>query len=60
MQTENTYIDYGWDFVDVWNIGEKQTYPFLRVYPAGDLNHDGSVDMLDLATLANHWLVGAQ
>jgi len=58
MQTESPFTDAGWDFVEVWDIGEEQTYPFLRMYPAGDLNHDGIVNMLDFAILAEHWLEG--
>lgn len=46
----------GWDFVETWNIGENQTYPYLRVYPAGDLNHDGRVNSPDFAIFADHWL----
>jgi len=49
-----------WDFVEIWNIGENQTYPYLRVYPAGDSNHDGIVDWRDFAILANHWLEGVE
>jgi hypothetical protein len=60
MMTENTFVDAGWDFVEVWDIGEGQTYPFLRVYPAGDLNHDGLVNFADVAILALHWLEGIQ
>jgi hypothetical protein len=60
MQTESTFTDAGWDFVEVWGIGENQTYPFLRVYPAGDLNHDGLVNMLDFAIAALDWLEGAE
>lgn len=56
MQTESTFADAGWNFVEVWNIGENQTYPFLRQYSAGDLNHDGLVDWRDFAVLASHWL----
>jgi hypothetical protein len=56
MQTESTFAGAGWDFVEVWNIGENQTYPFLRAYPAGDLNHDGIVNFADVAILADHWL----
>ena len=40
----------GWDFADVWDIVENQTYPFLRQ----DSNYDYSVDMLDLATPADY------
>jgi hypothetical protein len=56
MQTESTFTDAGWDFVEVWGIGEGQTYPFLRVYPAGDIDHDDRVDWADVAIMAEHWL----
>ncbi|MHC4616544.1 MAG: hypothetical protein ACYTEQ_02190, partial [Planctomycetota bacterium] len=56
MQTESTFTDAGWDFVEVWDIGEGQTYPFLRTHSAGDLNHSGLVDWHDFAILAGHWL----
>ncbi|MHC4477844.1 MAG: GLUG motif-containing protein [Planctomycetota bacterium] len=56
MQTESTFTDAGWDFVEVWDIGEGQTYPFLREYLAGDSNHDGIVDWADYAILASQWL----
>jgi len=58
MSMESTFTDAGWDFVEVWGIGEGQTYPFLRFYPAGDLNHDGRVDFFDVAILADDWLAG--
>ena len=54
MRRKATFVY--WDFVEIWGIRENQTYPYLRVYPAGDLNHDGRVDLLDLAELANNWL----
>ncbi len=60
MQTQSTFTDAGWDFVEIWGIGENQTYPYLRVYPAGDLNHDSRVDFLDFAIFANHWLAGVE
>ena len=56
LRQENTFTEAGWDFVEMWDIGENQTYPFLRQYPAGDLNHDGRVDLQDFATFARHWL----
>jgi len=59
MKKESTFTDASWDFVEIWNIGENQTYPYLRVYPAGDLNHDGRVDFFDFAIAASHWLEGA-
>jgi hypothetical protein len=58
MQTESTFTDAGWDLVEVWGIGEGQTYPFLRRHVAGDLNHSGLVDWRDFAILAGHWLEG--
>jgi len=58
MQTETTFTSVGWDFIEIWNIGENQTYPYLRVYPAGDSNHDGRVDGRDLAIIAMRWLDG--
>ena len=60
MQTQSTFTDAGWDFVEIWGIGENQTYPYLRVYPAGDLNHDSRVDFLDFVIFANHWLAGVE
>jgi len=60
MQTESTFTDAGWDFVEIWNIGENQTYPFLRVYPAGDLNHNSRVDFEDFAIFADRWLAGVE
>ena len=56
MQKEITFTDAGWDFIEIWNIGENQTCPYLRVYPAGDLNHNRSVDLEDFAIFAEHWL----
>jgi hypothetical protein len=58
MKTLSTFASAGWNFVEVWGIGENQTYPFLRTEPAGDLNHDKKVDLVDLAILALHWLEG--
>jgi hypothetical protein len=45
-----------WDFMEVWDIAENQTYPFLRRRPPGDMNYDYRIDMLDLSVLAEHWL----
>jgi len=60
MKRESTFTDSGWDFIEIWNIGENQTYPYLKVYPAGDLNHDGRVDFFDFAIAASHWLEGVE
>jgi hypothetical protein len=56
MKTINTFTEAGWDFVEIWGIGENQTYPYLRFAPAGDFNYDKKVDFFDLAILAAHWL----
>ena len=56
MQTQSTFTDYGWDFINVWNIGENQTYPYLRTVPAGDINKDRIVNFLDLCIVADQWM----
>jgi len=60
MKMVDTLIDAGWDFVEIWGIGENQTYPYLRTEPAGDLNHDKKVDFEDFAIFASHWLEGTE
>lgn len=54
MKQQSTFA--GWDFVEVWDIAEEQTYPFLRFSAAGDLNRDRRVDFTDLAIFAESWL----
>jgi hypothetical protein len=56
MQTKSTFTDAGWDFVEIWLINEGATYPVLRQEIRSDLNNDDSVNMLDLALFASHWL----
>lgn len=56
MQTESTFTDAGWDFIEIWDIGENQTYPFLRTHAAGDIDQDDIVNFYDLAIIADHWL----
>ena len=58
MKTQSTFTSAAWDFIEVWDIGENQTYPFLRTYLAGDINHDGVVDFRDITYLAADWLSG--
>jgi hypothetical protein len=63
MQMQSTFIDVEWadaewDFINVWNIGENQTYPHLRTYLPSDINKDGIVNFLDLSITANKWLEG--
>ncbi len=56
MKKISTFASAGWDFIEIWDIRENQTYPFLRTDPAGDLNHDRMVNLIDLAILAESWL----
>ncbi len=52
-------FDYGdKDFLDVILPSEAMSGASINVCPAGDLNGDCKVDFLDLAILANNWLVG--
>jgi len=60
MQMAKTFLDAGWEFVNIWGIGENQTYPYLRKYSAADINQDASVNFLDLAVLAENWLTGVE
>ncbi|MHC4694466.1 MAG: GLUG motif-containing protein [Planctomycetota bacterium] len=60
MQTRSTFTDANWDFINVWNIGENQTYPYLRVYLPSDINKDGIVNFLDVAITANQWMEGVE
>ena len=46
----------GWDFINVWGIGQGQTYPYLRQYSAADISSDGVVNFADFAILAESWL----
>ena len=59
MKTLSTFTSAGWDFLNVWGIGNGQTYPYLktfnRINPA-DINYSGGVDLQDLAILAANWL----
>ncbi len=54
MKQQSTF--QGWDFINVWDIGENQTYPYLRTVPAGDINKDRIVNFLDLWIVAEEWM----
>ena len=56
MQMRSTFADAGWDMVNVWDIGENQTYPFLRTHLPGDINKDDETNFYDLAIVAENWL----
>ena len=58
LHQQSTFTN--WNFIDIWNIGENQTYPYLRTYLAADLNKDGIVNFLDLSITANQWMEGAE
>jgi len=58
MHQQSTFTD--WDFINVWDIGENQTYPYLRFYLPSDINKDGIVNFLDLSITANQWMEGAE
>ena len=53
MKQQSTFTD--WDFINVWNIGQNQTYPYLRTVPAGDINKDKTVNFLDVCIIAEKW-----
>ena len=54
LHQQSTFTN--WDFINAWNIGENQTYPYLRVYLPSDINKDGIVNFLDIAITANQWM----
>jgi hypothetical protein len=54
LHQQSTFTN--WDFINIWNIGENQTYPYLRVYLVGDINKDRIVNFLDVAITANQWM----
>ena len=56
MQTMSTFTDADWDFINTWDIGENQTYPYLRKYSPANLNKDHKVDFLDIKILCEQWL----
>jgi hypothetical protein len=60
MKKKSTFTDSDWDFINVWNIGENQTYPYLRTYLPSDINKDGIVNFLDVAITANQWMEGVE
>jgi len=60
MQTESSFIDAGWDFINIWGIGEGQTYPYFRKYSIADISCDGVVNFVDFAVIADNWLAGVE
>ncbi len=65
MQTQDTFLSAGWDFVDasingtddIWSICEGLDYPrFTWQFRSGDFNNDTRVDFRDFAIFAERWL----
>ncbi len=59
MKTLSTFTEAGWDFVNTWGIGSRQSYPYLKSltgFNPADMNYSGRVDLEDLAIVANNWL----
>ena len=56
MQTGSTFTNADWDFINVWNIGENQTYPYLRTVSPGDINKDHITNFFDIRILCDQWL----
>jgi len=56
MRQRSTFGD--WDFTDIWDIVEDQTYPFLR-RSVGGVNGNCKIDLKDSAISTQHWLVSA-
>jgi len=56
MQMQITYTEADWDFINVWDIGENQTYPYLRTHSASDINKDRITNFLDLCIVAEEWM----
>ncbi len=54
MKQQSSFVN--WDFINVWDIGENQTYPFLRTHLPSDINKDDGTNFYDFAILAAHWL----
>ena len=56
MKILATFIATDWDFINVWNIGENQTYPYIRTYSAADFNKDRIVNVIDLSIIGGQWM----
>jgi hypothetical protein len=55
LHQQSTFTD--WDFINTWNIGENQTYPYLRTVLPSDINKDRITNFLDIAILCEEWLI---
>ena len=56
MQTNSTFTDAGWDFVNIWDICEGTNYPkFIWQIPVGDFLCPDGVNYIDFSFFAGHW-----
>jgi len=58
MQTESTFTNAGWDFVNIWDLTcEGMNYPrFIWQIPSADFVCPHGVDFRDYSFFANHWM----
>ena len=54
LHQQSTFAN--WDFIHTWNIGENQTYPYLRTVSASDINKDRITNFFDLCIVAEEWM----
>lgn len=63
FKTQSLFENNGWDFSDVWEIVEEESYPTLLQmntapitpdYTAGDANGDGNITMSDVVSIISH------
>ena len=56
MQTQSTFTDARWDFVNIWDICEGTNYPkFLWQIPVGDFLCPNGVNFFDFSFFASQW-----
>ena len=62
MQSQQTYLDAGWDFENTWRICDGMNYPRLQWEPVitGDIVCPDGVELNDLLVLADEWLLENQ
>jgi hypothetical protein len=59
MQAKSTFTDYGWDFVNIWDICEGTNYPrLLWQIPIVDFFCPNGIDFFDFSFFAVHWQEG--
>lgn len=53
MMKQATFVN--WDFFEVWDLAENQTYPFLRWSVGKDISGNYKVDFNDFVLMTAHW-----